>query len=304
MTARLHPLTGRPLEPLGFRLNGRPIWPIMGGSIGAPEGGAAPGGLGAPAPGTAPGQPAAPAPAPGQTPAGPPQGTPAPGQPGAPPPAAPPAQGVVDDDPRAGEDYAAFLARVGPEGAARMALKYRAEAGDRRAELRQEQTKAQQDQAAKERADAALAALRAAGILPPDESETDPQKIAEKLATDKAASDARDQQQLVLQLENAVLRNALAPELVAAFGPAGVNTAALLDSRSFSDTLTKLDPAAADFGAKVVAAMKDAASKNASFRSAPVAPRGGAPLPGGSGERPQSTAPKSLADAVAGSYGQ
>lgn len=34
-----HPLTGRPLEPVGFRRDGRPIWPIMGGSGDGGEGG-------------------------------------------------------------------------------------------------------------------------------------------------------------------------------------------------------------------------------------------------------------------------
>lgn len=40
---RTHPLTGRPLAPVGYRRNGCPIWPIMGGSEAAGEGGDAAG---------------------------------------------------------------------------------------------------------------------------------------------------------------------------------------------------------------------------------------------------------------------
>lgn len=31
-TTKLHPLTGRPLAPIGTKTNGQPIWPILGGS--------------------------------------------------------------------------------------------------------------------------------------------------------------------------------------------------------------------------------------------------------------------------------
>lgn len=34
---RIHPLTGKPLEPIGF-IDGRPVWPIMGASEAPPEG--------------------------------------------------------------------------------------------------------------------------------------------------------------------------------------------------------------------------------------------------------------------------
>jgi hypothetical protein len=33
----LHPLTGEPITPLGYRADGRPIWPIMGGAPGDDE---------------------------------------------------------------------------------------------------------------------------------------------------------------------------------------------------------------------------------------------------------------------------
>lgn len=62
---RLHPLTGAPIVPLGYRKDGRAIWPIMGGSEPAGE----------PAPA---GDPAPPAPA--GDPSGQPPASPEPGQ--------------------------------------------------------------------------------------------------------------------------------------------------------------------------------------------------------------------------------
>lgn len=46
MTARTHPITGRPIEPVGF-IRGRAIWPIMGGAPEPGDAGQGDGGAGA-----------------------------------------------------------------------------------------------------------------------------------------------------------------------------------------------------------------------------------------------------------------
>ena len=181
-----------------------------------------------------------------------------------------------------------------------MALRYRSEAGDRRVELRgKDETAEQAKTEAAEQAKAALLeqlkpGLQALGVLPAD-AEADPAKLAEQLAAKQLEDRGRVEAQRTLQLENAVLRNAAA---------AGANPDRLLDSRSFANTLAGLDPEAADFGDKVVAAIKTATQKDASLRSTPAVRQMGAPLPGGSGENPRNTAPRTLADAVGTYYQQ
>lgn len=88
----VHPHTGVPLTPLGFRKDGRPIWPIMGGSQPTGE----PPAAGAPA------QSAPPAAAP--PPAAPPPAVPAP--------ALPPPTGGTGQPPATGGDQAGFPANT------------------------------------------------------------------------------------------------------------------------------------------------------------------------------------------------
>lgn len=63
MSTKIHPLTGLPIIPIGFRKDGRPIWPILGGDDTVPPAPAAPAAPAAP-PAPAPIPAAAPAPAP------------------------------------------------------------------------------------------------------------------------------------------------------------------------------------------------------------------------------------------------
>lgn len=75
----VHPITGQPLQAVGFRRDGRPIWPIMGASAPIPgaQPPAAPPAAGTP-PATPPGTPPAGTPAPNGTPPAAPGATPPP----------------------------------------------------------------------------------------------------------------------------------------------------------------------------------------------------------------------------------
>jgi hypothetical protein len=200
--------------------------------------------------------------------------------------------------PEAGDDDRAedLAKRYTPAQLASMAMRYRGEAGDRRAELRttEQQATTAAEQARQQLLEQLKPGLQALGVLPADAAD-DPAKVAEQLAAKQLEDRTKAEAQRTLQLENAVLRNATA---------AGANADRLLDSRSFTNTLAALDPEAADFGDKVVAAIKAAVTKDATLRSTPAVRQLGAPLSGGSGENPRNTAPSSLADAVGAHYSQ
>jgi hypothetical protein len=87
---------------------------------------------------------------------------------------------------------------------------------------------------------------------------------------------------------------------LAAFKAAGkheANPAALLDSRSFLESVAGLDPAAEDFGTKLDAAIKAAVDGNQQLRAVPGAPRrGGGDFAGGPSTEGR---PTSLGQAVA-----
>jgi hypothetical protein len=76
----------------------------------------------------------------------------------------------------------------------------------------------------------------------------------------------------------------------------GAKASALLDSRSFVETVSKLDPAADDFTTKLDAAVKTAVDANPLLRAGQAPARGGSEFPGGPGGESK---PTSLHEAVA-----
>lgn len=110
-----------------------------------------------------------------------------------------------------------------------------------------------------------LAAL--AAVFNPGSKETDPAAQLTEI-TNEAGN---------LRTEVGNLRAELMVHTIA--GENGGNPVALLDSRTFSNTLHGLDPAADDYRAQVAAAIKDAVSKNANLsQTTGQGPaRGGAP---------------------------
>ena len=278
---RTHPLTGARLEPIG-RFRGRLVWPILGGSEGAVETGNAAG------TGAAPGG-AAPTPGAQQTDAQ---------QTGAPQPAGErPAPATTADE---------LVAKHSAADLAAMLLATRTEAGDNRADRNSEreraeaaaQAAAQAEAQRKELLDALRPGLKALGVeLPGGTDPLDPNVLTSKL---QEATTVNEQQSVALktaQLELGVLRAVADKSLVEQFG-GPLNAERLLDSRGFAATLAQLDPGAEDFGAKVVAAMKDAATRDESFRTGRAPGRAGVQLNGGTGEQQQNRSPRGLADAV------
>lgn len=264
---RTHPLTGEPLRPLGI-IAGRAVWPIMGGSSAAPE---APPAQPPAAPAT-PGQP-------GTT--GTPPATPAPQPPAAPPqPPAAPAQPPVE--PKAVEvgevDTAAnLLAKYTPEELAEYAVRLREEA-------KRGRTGAKKTAAEEARTELVQQLARDAGLLPPD---GDGKVTPEQLTADLAA--ARDQARTAaVQLElyrTAAQHGAVAGDLLS-----------LVVLRDTAD----LDPKAADFSAKVIAAAQAAVTANPVLKAAPAAARSGAEFTGGPGAP---STPTTLEEAIAAKMG-
>lgn len=229
-----------PVSPgaiIGYRKNGQPIRVIAGGSETVPE---------------APPQPPAPAPA------APP---PAPAQP--PVPAAPPAPA-----PAAGTgqpDLAGSVEQL-PGWAQKIITDARKDAGDYRTKLREAEAKVTTDvEAAKTAAAAEVtaikeAAARALGLAP---EEVTPEQIAAQRDAERQRADEQASAARTAAVELAVYRAAQT---------AGADGNKLLDSRSFADSIAGLDPAAADFGQRVSAAITTATTAHPEWKTAPVPP--------------------------------
>lgn len=102
--------------------------------------------------------------------------------------------------------------------------------------------------AAKAADERVAAVLKAAGLTPDGKTDPADQLAAAKADADKATQKLRDK-----SLRLAIRENA---------DKAGVDPAAVIDSSSFKDATAELDPDAADYDDKVVAAMKKALKIN------------------------------------------
>lgn len=215
----------------------------------------------------------------GTPPGAPPAGNPAtpPGTPPAQPPAAPPA------DPWANFSWDGKVESL-PEPVAKVIREARAEAG-------KERTTAKEN-AAKEAREALLQEFgKQLGFIKDDEK-PDPAALT-------AAIGEKDTR--IGSLEGTV--RSLTVELAAykAAPKHEANAAALLDSRSFMESVAGLDPTASDFGEKLDAEIKKAVEANNQLRMVPGVPRrGGGDFPGGPGTTGR---PTSLGQAVAASLG-
>lgn len=201
-------------------------------------------------------------------PASPP--TPAPPAPAAPP--APPA------DPWASFQWDGKVESL-PEPVAKVIREARAEAGKERTTAKENAAKEAREQLLKE-----------LGLLKPDET-PDPAKLAAELG---------DKDTRIGGLEGTV--RSLTVELAAykAAPKHEANAAALLDSRSFMESVAGLDPTAADFATKLDDAIKAAVEANQQLRGGQVPRRGGGDFPGGPGTTGR---PTSLGQAVAAGLG-
>jgi hypothetical protein len=216
---------------LGYRKNGTPFFLAAGGAPGDEE--TLPEGTPAP-PETPPATPQA-----GETPAASPE--PASGQ--------EPQQPAGDDPEKTARTVAAIREEYKQERAKRQAIEKTLDG------MKAAAAKAEADQAARNKALAV-----ALGIAQEDVT---PEQLAERaqLERDAARAEATTHaaQKRAADVELAVLRSAYA---------SGVNGNALLDSRAFVATVTGLDPAAEDFGARVTEAIEAAVTANPGYKAA------------------------------------
>jgi hypothetical protein len=205
-------------------------------------------------------------------------GAPVPGQPapstGAPaptqaPPTDPTAQPPAADPP--GRSIESL-----PEWAQKEIRDARGEAGTYRTQLRDAQT------AQTQQAELLNSVAKALGLK--TDGKPDPERLAADLESVKGT--ARQ-----TQIELAVYRAA---------GPAGAKPDAVLDSRSFMQSVVDLDPASKTFGDDVAKAIKAAVDSNPLLKAEQKAPAppgpSGAPLNGGPGDG--KTKPATLGEAI------
>lgn len=267
---RTHPLTGAPLEPLGI-VGGRIVWPILGGSAGPVEAPPAPTGdalQAALAAAQAAGTPATTPPV-QPTPTQPPAQPATPTAPAPAPSAAPKAVELAE-----GDDAGKLLARYTPEELAAYALTLRKENGRSR-------STAKATAAADAKAELAQQIGKALGLVTDDAATVTPEQLTADLRA------ARDQARTA----------AVQLELYRTAHEHGATAGDLLSLVVLRDT-SDLDPGAADFRAKVIAAAQAAVTANPILKAAPAGPataRSGAEFTGGTGHTSQ---PTNLEEAV------
>jgi hypothetical protein len=147
-----------------------------------------------------------------------------------------------------------------PEWAQEEIRKARREAGDARVNAKRT--------AAEEAKAAVLAEIGKALGFAKDEK-PDPEKLTAQL-------EELTRRQSAALVENAVLKAA---------GRVNADAEALLDSRSFVDRVTKLDPAADDFAERIGEEIKRAVKDNPRLSAGTPATRTGGEITGGSGEK-------------------
>ncbi|MFJ7070178.1 hypothetical protein [Streptomyces sp. NPDC101115] len=204
------------------------------------------------------------------------------------PPAAPPAANPPTPAPPAAPPAALAPATDGdvkslPEWAQKALSDARAEAGKAR-------TTAKENAANEARQQLAQDIGKALGIVKADEP-ADPAKLTATIG---------EQTTRIGSLEGTV--RSLTIELAAyrAAGKHEANPAALLDSRSFLESVKGLDPTATDFATKLDAAIKTAVENNQQLRGGQAPRRGGGDFAGGPGTTGR---PTSLGQAVAAGLG-
>jgi hypothetical protein len=259
----LHHADGSPVQALGVSRSGKLIWPVRGGAPDGDGGGDGSGGASGSGEGAGSG-------GDGSGSAG--------------------GQGAGDAGGQAGQQQGGTGQQAAQQGSGDNLPDDPAALKTMIAELRREnasdRTGAKQTAAEEARAEMAQQIGKALGLIKDDEP-ADPAKLTEQLT----ATQAQARQAAV---ELAVFRAA---------GSYQGDPNALLDSRAFLTKVADLDPTAADFAAKVDAAIKDAVTSNPKLKTVQAAGASGADHAGGSGEQRNTGKPLPLAQAVSAHYG-
>lgn len=151
------------------------------------------------------------------------------------------------------------------------------------------------------RAEAAASRTNAKATAAEEATTAVTEKIGRALGLIKDGDTAPDAEALTAQVAEQQAEARAAKVELAVFKaatPTGADPQALLDSRSFLDSIKDIDPTDT---AAITAAITKATTDNPRLKATQAAARSGANFSGGTGEG-RSKTPKSLADAVSGAY--
>lgn len=160
-----------------------------------------------------------------------------------------------------------------PDWAQKLIKDTRKDAGDQRHKAKEYETAAQQAQ--REREDFLDRIAKAAGWKS-DDAPPDPDELAKQLTAAQEATSAREAELRTLRVERAA-------EKAAREHGADVDT--LLDSRSFANKLSDLDPTADDFAATVSDLVKTTVDSNPKYKAVQAAASSSADFSSGPGEQ-------------------
>lgn len=161
---------------------------------------------------------------------------------------------------------------------------------DAREEAGKSRTTAKANAAQEARQELAQEIGKALGLVK-DDKPADPAELTRTITTQTTRIGELESTNRTLSIELAAYKAA---------DKHGANPAALLDSRSFLESVKGLDPSAGDFTSKLDDAIKAAVDNNAQLRTGQVPRRGGGDFTGGPGTRQR---PTSLHDAIAAKLG-
>jgi hypothetical protein len=161
---------------------------------------------------------------------------------------------------------------------------------DAREEAGKSRTTAKANAAQEARQELAQEIGKALGLVK-DDKPADPAELTRTITTQTTRIGELESTNRTLSIELAAYKAA---------DKHGANPAALLDSRSFLESVKGLDPSASDFTTKLDDAIKAAVDNNAQLRTGQAPRRGGGDFTGGPGA---TNRPTSLQDAIAASLG-
>jgi hypothetical protein len=161
---------------------------------------------------------------------------------------------------------------------------------DAREEAGKSRTTAKENAANQARQELAQEIGKALGLVK-DDKPADPAELTRTITTQTTRIGELESTNRTLSIELAAYKAA---------DKHGANPAALLDSRSFLESVKGLDPSASDFTSKLDDAIKTAVDNNAQLRTGQVPRRGGGDFTGGPGTQRR---PTSLHDAIAAKLG-
>lgn len=203
----------------------------------------------------------------------------------------PPADAAKESQEKDGGKAAPEKVEDLPEWAQRDIAKARKGEGDYRTKLREQEQLTQQQQ---EQHQAVLDAIAKAAGLKEENASPDPEELTKQLTEAQKREQEREAENRTLRLEREA-------EKVARKHSGDIDT--LMDSRSFADKLSKLDPSAEGFASDLDELVKETVESNPKYKAASPAPASSSgDFSSGPGEQ-RTTHSKGLYAAFKNAYG-